>query len=120
VEPPAGIEPATPSLPWNHREPLCGPAFPQVTPDHKGQSYRFSSSAVMRSVMTVGQIQWINKGVRSDHLYLQLDGHYLNWDGTSVFFALACSSANPPAAIQDMSKTNSVRLAYQALLRQET
>jgi hypothetical protein len=24
MEPPAGIEPATPSLPWNHREPLCG------------------------------------------------------------------------------------------------
>jgi hypothetical protein len=22
---PAGIEPATPSLPWNHQEPLCGP-----------------------------------------------------------------------------------------------
>jgi hypothetical protein len=26
---PAGIEPATPSLPWNHREPLCGPPFPR-------------------------------------------------------------------------------------------
>src|SRR5215216_85002 len=25
VEPPAGIEPATPSLPCNHQEPLCGP-----------------------------------------------------------------------------------------------
>jgi hypothetical protein len=44
VEPPAGIEPATPSLPWNHREPLCGPPFPQLTPDRKGQSYRFSLS----------------------------------------------------------------------------
>ena len=32
VEPPAGIEPATPSLPWNHREPLCEPAFSQVAP----------------------------------------------------------------------------------------
>jgi hypothetical protein len=37
VEPPAGIEPATPSLPWNHREPLCGPPFSQVTPDRQGQ-----------------------------------------------------------------------------------
>src|SRR4029450_2027397 len=25
VEPPAGIEPATPSLPWNHRKPLVEP-----------------------------------------------------------------------------------------------
>jgi hypothetical protein len=38
VEPRAGIEPATPSLPWNHREPLCEPPFPQVTPDRRGQS----------------------------------------------------------------------------------
>src|SRR5215203_289349 len=29
VEPPAGIEPATSSLPWNHREPLCEPPFPR-------------------------------------------------------------------------------------------
>src|SRR5215217_4239911 len=50
VEPPAGIEPATPSLPWNHREPLCGAPFPQVTPDRRGQSYRFSSGEVMRSL----------------------------------------------------------------------
>jgi hypothetical protein len=49
VEPPAGIEPATPSLPWNHREPLCGAPFPQVTPDRKGQRYRFSFGEVMRS-----------------------------------------------------------------------
>jgi hypothetical protein len=49
VEPPAGIEPATLSLPWNHREPLCGPPFPQVTPDRKGRSYRFSFGQVMRS-----------------------------------------------------------------------
>src|SRR4029453_10313283 len=39
VEPPAGIEPATPSFPWNHQEPLCEPPFPQVTPDRRGQSY---------------------------------------------------------------------------------
>jgi hypothetical protein len=49
VEPPAGIEPATPSLPWNHQEPLCEPPFPQVAPDRRGQSYRFSRGAVMRS-----------------------------------------------------------------------
>jgi hypothetical protein len=36
VEPPAGIEPATPSLPWNHQEPLCEPPFPQLTPDRWG------------------------------------------------------------------------------------
>src|SRR5215203_4717653 len=50
VEPPAGIEPATPSLPWNHQEPLCEPPFPQVTPDRKGQSYGFSFGEVMRSL----------------------------------------------------------------------
>jgi hypothetical protein len=50
VEPPAGIEPATPSLPWNHQEPLCGPPFPQVTPDRRGRSYRFSCGLVMRSL----------------------------------------------------------------------
>ena len=49
VEPPAGIEPATPSLPWNHQEPLCGPPFPQVAPDRRGQSYRFCFGEVMRS-----------------------------------------------------------------------
>src|SRR4029453_15658692 len=49
VEPPAGIEPATPSFPWNHREPLCGPPFPLVAPDRRGRSYRFSSGEVMRS-----------------------------------------------------------------------
>ena len=50
VEPPAGIEPATPSLPWNHQEPLCEPPFPQLTPDRQGQSYRFSFDAGMRSL----------------------------------------------------------------------
>jgi hypothetical protein len=39
----------TPSLPWNHREPLCGPPFPQVTPDRKGRSNRFSFGEAMRS-----------------------------------------------------------------------
>jgi hypothetical protein len=56
VEPPAGIEPATPSLPWNHREPLCGTPFPQVKPDRRGQSYRFSFGAVMRSLSGHTQI----------------------------------------------------------------
>jgi hypothetical protein len=32
----------TSSLPWNHREPLCGPPFPQVALDRRGRSYRFS------------------------------------------------------------------------------
>jgi hypothetical protein len=50
VEPPAGIEPATPSLPWNHQEPLCEPPFSQVAPDRRGRSYRFSFDAVMRSL----------------------------------------------------------------------
>jgi hypothetical protein len=50
VEPPAGIEPATPSLPWNHREPLCGPPYSQVASDRQGQSYRFSFGAVMCSL----------------------------------------------------------------------
>jgi hypothetical protein len=50
VEPPAGIEPATPSLPWNHQEPLCEPPYPQLTPDRQGQSYRFSFDGVMRSL----------------------------------------------------------------------
>ena len=49
VEPPAGIEPATPSLPWNHQEPLCEPLFPQVGPDRRGRSYRFSFDQGMRS-----------------------------------------------------------------------
>jgi hypothetical protein len=50
VEPPAGIEPATPSLPWNHQEPLCEPPFSQVVLDRKGQSYGFCFDAVMRSL----------------------------------------------------------------------
>jgi hypothetical protein len=49
VEPPAGIEPATPSLPWNYREPLCGTASPQVTRDRRCQSYAFSRRDVLRS-----------------------------------------------------------------------
>ena len=52
MEPPAGIEPATPSLPWNHQEPLCEPPFPQVTPDRRGRSYRFSFGQVMRSLQS--------------------------------------------------------------------
>ena len=46
---PARIEPATPSLPWNHQEPLCGPPFPQLAPDRRGRGYRFSFGEVMRS-----------------------------------------------------------------------
>ena len=50
VEPPGGIEPPTPSLPWNHQEPLCGTPYSQVTPDRRGRSYRFSFGQVMRSL----------------------------------------------------------------------
>jgi hypothetical protein len=39
-----------PSLPWNHREPLCGPPLPQVTLDRRGQSYGFSFGEGMRSL----------------------------------------------------------------------
>ena len=53
MEPPAGIEPATPSLPWNHQEPLCAPPFPQVTPDRRGRSYRFSFGEGMRSLQAM-------------------------------------------------------------------
>ena len=42
-------EPATPSLPWNHREPLCGPPYPQVALDRRGRSYGFSFDEGMRS-----------------------------------------------------------------------
>ncbi len=33
---PAGIEPATPSLLWNHQIRLCGPSFSQVAPHRWG------------------------------------------------------------------------------------
>jgi hypothetical protein len=58
VEPPAGIEPATPSLPWNHQEPLCEPPFPQLTPDRKARSYRFSFGEVMRSLSSRVLVVW--------------------------------------------------------------
>ena len=66
VEPPAAIEPATPSLPWNHREPLCGPPFPQVRPDRKGRSYRFSSGEVMRSLSWLKLVMPIYSARRPD------------------------------------------------------
>jgi hypothetical protein len=53
MEPPAGIEPATPSLPWNHQEPLCEPLFAQVKLDWRGRSNRFSFAEVMRSLRSV-------------------------------------------------------------------
>jgi hypothetical protein len=34
---PAGIEPATPSLPWNHQEPLCRRPFSQLAPDRRAE-----------------------------------------------------------------------------------
>ena len=47
---PQGWPPAMSHLPWNHREPLCGPPFPQVTLDRKGQSYGFCFREGMRSL----------------------------------------------------------------------
>jgi hypothetical protein len=47
---PAGRVQESPSLPWNNQEPLCGPPVPQVAPDRRGQSYRFSFDQVMRSL----------------------------------------------------------------------
>jgi hypothetical protein len=38
VEPPARIEPATPSLPWILHSPLCRPAFPQLAGDRRPPS----------------------------------------------------------------------------------
>src|SRR5829696_8087052 len=55
AEPSSGLEPATPSLPWNHREPLCRCSFSQVTPDRRGQSYRFSFGEGMRSLTVQGR-----------------------------------------------------------------
>jgi hypothetical protein len=49
---PGGIEPPTPSSPWNHQEPLCGPRFSQVTLDRQGRSYGFCFDAVMRSLLS--------------------------------------------------------------------
>ena len=42
VEPPAGIEPATPSLPWIGGQAPCYPAFSQVTGDRGRRSYVLS------------------------------------------------------------------------------
>ena len=39
VEPPAGIEPETPSLPWIGGQAPCYPAYLQVTRYRKGRSY---------------------------------------------------------------------------------
>jgi hypothetical protein len=47
---PQGWPPAMSHLPWNHREPLCGPPYPQVTADRRGQSYGFSLGEDMRSL----------------------------------------------------------------------
>jgi hypothetical protein len=39
-----------PILTMEPPEPLCGTPFSQVTPDRRGQSYRFSFGEVMRSL----------------------------------------------------------------------
>src|SRR4030095_1994201 len=43
VEPPAGIEPETPSLPWISPPPPCPPAVPQVAWHRNCRSYGVSS-----------------------------------------------------------------------------
>jgi hypothetical protein len=48
--PHGGIEPPRPSLPWNHREPLCATPFSQVARDRRCRSQRFSFGDVMRSL----------------------------------------------------------------------
>ena len=50
---PAGVEPATPSLPWILRPPLCEPAFPQLASDRRPSSDVLFAVAVHGS----GQIQ---------------------------------------------------------------
>jgi hypothetical protein len=42
LEPPAGMEPATPSLPWIGGQALCYPAFLQVARHRKCRSYGLS------------------------------------------------------------------------------
>ena len=74
VEPPAGIEPATPSLPWNHQEPLCEPPFPQVAPDRRGRSYRFSSDEVMRSLCSRLALMVATSRSSSDRIRLRTGG----------------------------------------------
>jgi hypothetical protein len=44
-----GLEPPASSLSAKCREPLCGPPFPQVALDRKGQSYAFNRLSGMRS-----------------------------------------------------------------------
>ena len=47
MEPPAGIEPATPSLPWIGGQAPCYPAYLQVTRYRKGRSYGASWRAYL-------------------------------------------------------------------------
>jgi hypothetical protein len=56
VEPPAGIEPATPSLPWNYREPLCGSSFPQVVRDRGCQGRALSTRRGAFSLSGAGSL----------------------------------------------------------------
>jgi hypothetical protein len=45
VEPPAGIEPATPSLPWIGGQALCYPSSSQLTQHRERRSYGASSAS---------------------------------------------------------------------------
>jgi hypothetical protein len=84
----AGIEPATPSLPWNHQEPLCAPPYPQVARDRWGRSYRFSCEEVMRSLSRHGlDRRWSKPSSVRDHRLSPLrDGSYpgLSWASASA------------------------------------
>ena len=53
MEPPAGIEPATPSLPWIGGRALCYPAFSQVAAHRGCRSYGLSCYTYMPTVSTV-------------------------------------------------------------------
>src|SRR5262245_45121564 len=62
VEPPGGIEPPTPSLPWISLSPLCAPRFPQVAGDCRPPSYvlcrggpsRPSTRSVLQQILVDG------------------------------------------------------------------
>jgi hypothetical protein len=57
VEPPAGIEPATPSLPWIGGAPPCHPPSSQVARNRKWHSYGLSRQARSWSPRTVVLLQ---------------------------------------------------------------
>jgi hypothetical protein len=94
-----------PSLPWNHQEPLCGPPFPQLAPDRRGRSYRFSFGEVMRSLVShVVIVPGVTDHPTSDHriqpafLHRSIIGRSLR-RMTSVLGANGSSGHNVTAAL---------------------